>query len=174
MPPATPGNQHNAHSPTAPDGEPRSRRRRSSRKKGPKPWFVLKLSVGLAAGIIGYSSYVYIGRLCIPMIRRERDSLGSRTLGSECCPSRPNHPSPPFESSADHLVFCFLFFLAVVFLGVFVVLGMMMIWAYIKVRCWPGSVFTRVIRLSLYLSPYTQDVFFYHRSCSLHQDMLSR
>jgi palmitoyltransferase len=59
----------------------RSRSRR--RQKGPKPWFVLKLSVALAAGIISYSSYVYIGRLCIPMIKRERNSLGSRRLGSE-------------------------------------------------------------------------------------------
>jgi palmitoyltransferase len=59
----------------------RSRSRR--RHKGPKPWFVLKLSVALAVGIISYSSYVYIGRLCIPMIKREHNALGSRRLGSE-------------------------------------------------------------------------------------------
>ena len=53
------------------------------KKKGPKPWYVLKLSVALAASAIAYSAYVYIGRLCIPMIRREHNSLGSRTLGSE-------------------------------------------------------------------------------------------
>lgn len=60
-----------------------SRRRGRRRNKGPKPWFVLKLSVAIAAAIIAYAGYVYIGRLCIPMIKREHDSLGSRRLGSE-------------------------------------------------------------------------------------------
>ena len=60
-----------------------SRRRGRRRNKGPKPWFVLKMSVAFAAAIIAYAGYVYIGRLCIPMIKRDRDSLGSRRLGSE-------------------------------------------------------------------------------------------
>lgn len=84
------------------DEPPTSRRRGRRRNKGPKPWFVLKLSVAVAAAMIAYSAYVYIGRLCIPMIKRERNSLGSRRLG-------------------------------IIFLVVFVVLGMMTIWAYIKV-----------------------------------------
>ena len=62
---------------------PTSHRRSRKRNKGPKPWFVLKLSVAIAAAIIAYAGYVYIGRLCIPMIKREHDSLGSRRLGSE-------------------------------------------------------------------------------------------
>ncbi|KAI0000765.1 DHHC palmitoyltransferase-domain-containing protein [Russula compacta] len=97
--PADPRNASSSLSTTISDTVP-PRRSSGRRKKGPKPWYVLKLSVALAASVIAYSAYVYIGRLCIPMIRRERNSLGSRTLG-------------------------------IVFLVVFVVLGMMMIWAYI-------------------------------------------
>ncbi|KAI0270885.1 DHHC palmitoyltransferase-domain-containing protein [Russula aff. rugulosa BPL654] len=85
------------------DEPPTSRRRGRRRNKGPKPWFVLKLSIAVALAIIAYAGYVYIGRLCIPMIKRERNSLGSRRLG-------------------------------IIFLVVFAVLGMMMFWAYIKVR----------------------------------------
>lgn len=87
MPPQTPGDPRNGHSSTTVNSDARARR---SSRKGPKPWYILKLSVGVTAGIIAYSSYVYIGRLCIPMIRRERNALGSRTLGSECrCPQSP-------------------------------------------------------------------------------------
>jgi len=77
------------HSPsTMVDEPPTSRRRGRRRNKGPKPWFVLKLSVAVAVAIIAYAGYVYIGKLCIPMIKRESDSLGSRRLGSEsqCLP----------------------------------------------------------------------------------------
>ena len=110
MPPQTPGDQRNPHSSSTVNNDARARR---SSRKGPKPWYILKLSVGLTAGIIAYSSYVYIGRLCIPMIKRERNSLGSRTLGSECrCPQSP----VPFATSVDvrvlttYLGFCtFLF-----------------------------------------------------------------
>ena len=81
-----PSDQHKASSPSTMVDEPvpaTSRRRGRRRHKGPKPWFVLKLSVALALGIVGYSAYVYIGKLCIPMIKRDRNSLGSRRLGSE-------------------------------------------------------------------------------------------
>jgi hypothetical protein len=73
---------------TMADEPPTSRRRGRRRNKGPKPWFVLKLSIAVAAAILAYAGYVYIGRLCIPMIKRERGSLGSRRLGSEsqCLP----------------------------------------------------------------------------------------
>ena len=82
------------------DEPPTSRRRGRRRNKGPKPWFVLKLSIAVAAAIIAYAGYVYIGRLCIPMIKRERDSLGSRRLGSEsqCLP-------PPLPSLFLFIVF---------------------------------------------------------------------
>jgi hypothetical protein len=78
------------------------------------------------------------------MIKRERNSLGSRTLGSEC--RFPPQSLVSFAacvdvSCADDFFSFFLLFtfwglvsLAVVFLVVFVVLEMMMVWAYIKVR----------------------------------------
>jgi len=75
----------------------RARRARRAPYKGPQPWFLLKLSIAFATAIIAYAGYVYIGRLCIPMIRRERNSLGSRTLGSECqwpILSLSSHPLP--------------------------------------------------------------------------------
>ncbi|KAI0289309.1 DHHC palmitoyltransferase-domain-containing protein [Multifurca ochricompacta] len=95
------------------DGATRARRERRNSRKNPQPWFVLKLTVAIASVIIAYSTYVYVGRLCIPMIKRESDSLGPRTMG-------------------------------IVFLSVFAVLGMMMIWAYIKVVFTPpGSAIKR-------------------------------
>ncbi|KAF8262172.1 hypothetical protein EI94DRAFT_1809204 [Lactarius quietus] len=63
--------------------------------------FTFTVSFALVATATTYSAYVYIGRLCIPMIKRESRSLGSCTMG-------------------------------IVFLVVFALLGMMMIWAYIK------------------------------------------
>lgn len=58
----------------------RARERRA--RQGPQPWIVLKLAVFITAGIIAYACYVYIGRLCVPMIRRSGSPLGSRALGS--------------------------------------------------------------------------------------------
>jgi len=80
--------------PTTSPGEQRKSRRlstvisdaaraRRDARKSPQPWFVLKLTVAISAAIIAYSAYVYIGRLCIPMIKRKSSSLGSRTMGSE-------------------------------------------------------------------------------------------
>ena len=124
------------------DNPPPSRRHTRRRNKGPKPWFVLKLSVAIAAAIIAYAGYVYIGRLCIPMIKRESDSLGSRRLGSKfLCPTPPLPVvcHCDFDFALDTFILTFSYVpvflgLSVIFLIVFVVLGMMMIWAYIKVR----------------------------------------
>ncbi len=90
MPPGMSSDQKKSSSPpTMVEKPPTSRRRGSRRNKGPKPWLVLKLSVAFAVGIIAYTGYVYIAKLCIPMIKREHRSLGSRRLGSEsqCDPS---------------------------------------------------------------------------------------
>ncbi|KAI9463939.1 hypothetical protein F5148DRAFT_1210622 [Russula earlei] len=78
MPSATPGSQRSLSSLSSMVDAARTRR---NSRKGPRPWFVLKLSIALASAIIAYTAYVYVGRLCIQMIRRERSSLGSRTLG---------------------------------------------------------------------------------------------
>ncbi|BGP24522.1 vacuole protein, palmitoyltransferase domain containing [Rhodotorula toruloides] len=50
-------------------------------KQGPDNWVVRKFAVGVVAGVFGYSYYVYVVRLCIPMIRMESDRLGGRAQG---------------------------------------------------------------------------------------------
>lgn len=57
--------------------------RRAKRREQPQPWIVLKMTIGFALGIIGYASYVYIGRFCVPMIRKNHEILGGRRVGSE-------------------------------------------------------------------------------------------
>ncbi|KAH9922222.1 DHHC palmitoyltransferase-domain-containing protein [Fomitopsis serialis] len=59
----------------------RSRERRAKRKQKPMPWIVLKLAVGITIGIVAYTFYVYIGRLCVPMIRKNEGALGGRGTG---------------------------------------------------------------------------------------------
>ncbi|GJE88984.1 DHHC zinc finger domain-containing protein [Phanerochaete sordida] len=55
--------------------------RRNKRREKAQPWIVLKLTIGLTLGIIGYASYVYIGRFCVPMIKRSKSILGGRRFG---------------------------------------------------------------------------------------------
>lgn len=61
----------------------RARMKREARTK-PQPWIVLKFVVGITIGIIGYTSYVYIGRLCVPMLLEEANIFGKQAMGSEC------------------------------------------------------------------------------------------
>ncbi|KZT00277.1 zf-DHHC-domain-containing protein [Laetiporus sulphureus 93-53] len=79
-----------------------SRAKREKRRQKPMPWIVLKLAIVITLGIIAYAFYVYIGRLCVPMIKRHKHMLGGRGMG-------------------------------VAFLVVFCVLGLMMLWSYMKV-----------------------------------------
>ncbi|KAF9481622.1 zf-DHHC-domain-containing protein [Pholiota conissans] len=58
----------------------RAREKRYNRTK-PQPWIVRKLMIGVTLGIMGYAGYVYIARLCIPMIRRERGAQAGRSTG---------------------------------------------------------------------------------------------
>ena len=60
-----------------------AREKRSSRTTK-QPWIVLKLMVFVTIGILGYTSYVYIGRLCLPMIQRHSGAPAGRGTGSEC------------------------------------------------------------------------------------------
>ena len=60
----------------------RAREKQEARTK-PQPWIILKLAVGITIGIIGYASYVYIGRFCVPMLLEEDNTLGGRAMGSE-------------------------------------------------------------------------------------------
>jgi palmitoyltransferase len=66
--------------------ESNAKRRARRANQTPPPWIILKLAVFITLGIIVYASYVYIGRLCVPMLRRSPGALGSRTLGSACAP----------------------------------------------------------------------------------------
>jgi len=52
-------------------------------RSGPQPWILRKLTVGIVVLIIGWTTYVYIGRVCVRMIRPEDDVVGSRGLGSK-------------------------------------------------------------------------------------------
>ncbi|GAA5980757.1 hypothetical protein JCM5350_006377 [Sporobolomyces pararoseus] len=47
----------------------------------PDPWITRKLAVGLVVGIFGYSYYVFVVRLCVPMIRMQQNRLGARAQG---------------------------------------------------------------------------------------------
>lgn len=60
----------------------KSQQRRHQRREKQQPWIVLKMTVGITLGIIAYASYVYIGRFCVPMIRRDQGPLGGRRIGS--------------------------------------------------------------------------------------------
>lgn len=61
----------------------RSRDRREARREKPHSWLMLKWAILLTIGLIAYTFYVYIGRFCVPMIRQDEGSFGSRGLGSE-------------------------------------------------------------------------------------------
>ncbi|KAH9943901.1 zf-DHHC-domain-containing protein [Amylocystis lapponica] len=81
-----------------------AREKRARKREKPHSWLVLKFAVGLTVAIIAYAFYVYIGRLCVPMIRRDRGDLsGGRATG-------------------------------IGFLVVFSLFGLMMLWAYAKAR----------------------------------------
>jgi len=52
-------------------------------RNGPQPWIARKLTVGIVLLILGWTTYVYIGRVCVRMIKREHGVVGSRGLGSK-------------------------------------------------------------------------------------------
>ncbi|KAH8077098.1 zf-DHHC-domain-containing protein [Cristinia sonorae] len=78
----------------------RSRARREKRMEKPHPWVLLKLTVVVTLGIMGYAAYVYVGRFCIPMIRDNDGAIpGGRRTG-------------------------------IAFVVIFALLGLMMLWTY--------------------------------------------
>ena len=60
-----------------------ARERSEKRKNQPQSWIARKFTVFLTVGIIAYTWYVYVGRLCAPMIKQDASALGSRSMGSE-------------------------------------------------------------------------------------------
>ena len=92
---------------------------RERRQKRKQPWIVRKFMVPITLGIMGYAAYVYVGRLCVPMIKRKRDAGAGRGTGSEW-----------------RFLVCLVDFTdtgIVALLVVFAVLYLWVLWAYIKV-----------------------------------------
>lgn len=100
------------------EGAARAHERRA--RAGPQSWIALKLAVFITIGIIAYACYVYIGRVCVPMIRRSGSPLASRAVGSACFGLR---------GTADTWANAIL----VVFLCIFIPLMIMIIWSYAMV-----------------------------------------
>lgn len=44
---------------------------RERRYSKPQPWIVLKFMVAVTLGLLIYAAYVYVGRLCVPIIQRQ-------------------------------------------------------------------------------------------------------
>ena len=57
--------------------------KRRERRSKPQPWILLKFAILLNLGIIGFASYVYVGRFCVPMLIRKPGAMGDRVFGSE-------------------------------------------------------------------------------------------
>ncbi|KAL5525073.1 hypothetical protein ACEPAF_8942 [Sanghuangporus sanghuang] len=55
--------------------------KRRQRLDKPRNWVERKLTVGIVIGVAGYAWYVYIGRFCVPMLRRDENALGGRGMG---------------------------------------------------------------------------------------------
>lgn len=53
----------------------------AKRRDQPQPWILRKALVAVTLGILGYASYVYIGRLCLGMILKRKDALAGRNTG---------------------------------------------------------------------------------------------
>ena len=50
-------------------------REKRERNDKPQPWILVKLMVPITFGIMVYAAYVYIGRMCVPAIRRQSNIL---------------------------------------------------------------------------------------------------
>ncbi|KIJ18105.1 hypothetical protein PAXINDRAFT_161618 [Paxillus involutus ATCC 200175] len=60
------------------EAQDQARRRRANK---PQPWIILKFTVGLSLLIAGYITYVYAGRFCRDMIKKDNNALGSQATG---------------------------------------------------------------------------------------------
>ncbi|KAF5329456.1 hypothetical protein D9619_009102 [Psilocybe cf. subviscida] len=56
-------------------------REKRENRQSPPPWIARKLMVAFTWGIIGYAGYVYIARLCLPMIQRRPGVQGGKDTG---------------------------------------------------------------------------------------------
>lgn len=112
--------------------------KREAARNRPQPWIARKLAVFITIGIIGYAWYVYVGRFCVPMIRRDEGALGSRAMGGK---------SQGLSGHAKCVLTRLVHSQTVAFLVVFSILGLIMIWAYEKVRRCRDTNVTASLRL---------------------------
>lgn len=56
---------------------------RQRRESKPRPWFERKFIVAIVIGIVGYTWYVYVARLCVLMIRGDKNALGGLAMGGK-------------------------------------------------------------------------------------------
>ena len=57
--------------------------KRQNRRSKPQPWILLKLAIFLTLAILGFTTYVYVDRFCVPMLTRKPEAMGDRAFGSE-------------------------------------------------------------------------------------------
>jgi palmitoyltransferase len=57
--------------------------KRQKRRSEPQPWILLKFAIPLTLIIIGFATYVYVDRFCVPMLTRKPEAMGDRVFGSE-------------------------------------------------------------------------------------------
>ena len=57
--------------------------KRHERYSKPRPWVERKMFIPVVMGIVGYTWYVYIGVICVPILRRDADALGGMAIGGE-------------------------------------------------------------------------------------------
>jgi palmitoyltransferase len=57
--------------------------KRRKRRSKPQPWILLKFTILLTLGIIGFATYVYVARFCVPMLTRKPEVMGDRAFGSK-------------------------------------------------------------------------------------------
>ena len=99
---------------------------RRETRNGPQPWIFRKLTVGIVVLIVGWVTYVYVGRVCVRVIRRDDGVVGSRALGSK---------QPAMQTNGVELTLAFVRSLGAVTLVVlFSLLWFFFVWSYAKVR----------------------------------------
>ena len=55
--------------------------KRKEREDNARSWIERKFVIAIVLGIAGYAWYVYIGRFCVPMLRRDDNAMGGLGMG---------------------------------------------------------------------------------------------
>ena len=107
--------------------ETSAREQQEARRNRPQPWFARKLMVGVVIAILIYTYYVYVGRFCADMIKRNSSAKGSRPQGSGCFSVVESDAIGP--NLASHSV--------VAFLVIFNCLFLLTCWSYVRIVLTP-------------------------------------